>query len=200
MSFAPDELPWPEPGDNLFGEAKDWRMNACVNWGGRGIYSLGYRMAADTLVERVTTARQDQDALIHPIVFCYRQSLELLLKDLLTLARAYEDGAVSKSDQEALNKHRLLPLWRKVRPVLDQRWPESTATHDAAEETLRQFDQIDGQSFAFRYPTSKTGDPSLPPDMLRIDVSKVSEVVNKVVTFLEACGDGLDYELGEGVG
>jgi hypothetical protein len=53
-------------------------MNACLNWGGGLVYALGYRTAADALIERV--AGMDQDALVYPIVFCYRQYLELLLK------------------------------------------------------------------------------------------------------------------------
>lgn len=54
MSFDDDiELPWPRPGDVLFGEAPDWWMNARVNYGGGLMYAIGYRTGGDALVERV---------------------------------------------------------------------------------------------------------------------------------------------------
>ena len=65
----------------------DWRMNACVNWGGGTLYSDGYKTAADTLVNQVAADRYTSDTLVYPIVFCYRQYLELLLKALLEEAR-----------------------------------------------------------------------------------------------------------------
>ena len=51
MSFDDDiELPWPRPGDVLFGEAPDWWMNACVNYGGGLMYAIGYRTGGDARV------------------------------------------------------------------------------------------------------------------------------------------------------
>jgi hypothetical protein len=82
------ELPWPRAGDILFAEAKDWWMNACVNYGGGGLHAIGYRRAADALVEQVAQTHSDQDFFVYPIVFCYRQYLELMLKADLREARA----------------------------------------------------------------------------------------------------------------
>jgi hypothetical protein len=84
------ELPWPRSGDHVFISGDDWWMNACVNWGGGWtLYAIGYRNAGDVLVERVEQDRGEADALVYPIVFCYRQYLELMLKDTLMEARRY---------------------------------------------------------------------------------------------------------------
>jgi hypothetical protein len=43
----------------------------------------GFRLAADLAVEHVVTTGNDQDSLVYPVVFGYRQYLELRLKGLL---------------------------------------------------------------------------------------------------------------------
>lgn len=45
--------------------------------------TTGYKMAADLMVAHVARSRHDGDALIFPIVFNYRQFVELLLKYLI---------------------------------------------------------------------------------------------------------------------
>lgn len=189
MGFEETELPWPQPGDEVFAEAADWQMNACLNWGGGLMYALGYRTGADALIERVAETGMDQDALVYPIVFCYRQYLELLLKDVIVEARKYYDV-----DEPVRQTHPLHPLWQDLRPLLERRWPDDSRELDAVEDALRQFDAVDRQSFAFRYPRTKKGDPSLPRDMLRINLRNLAEVVARVGTYLEACNDALHEE------
>ena len=99
------ELPWPRPGDEVFASGEDWSMNASVNWGGGwGLYAIGYKNAGDVLVERVVEDRGEADALVYPIVFCYRQYLELTLKGVLVEARRYyeidEDFAKDHSSSQ----------------------------------------------------------------------------------------------------
>ena len=76
------EMPWPRAGDQLFVAASDWWMNASVNLGsGNLLIATGYQRGGDLLVETVASNRHEADALVYPIVFCYRQYLELLLKE-----------------------------------------------------------------------------------------------------------------------
>lgn len=185
------ELPWPRDGDHVFlsGDA-DWSMNACVNWGGGWtLYAIGYRKAGDALVERVAQDRSEADALVYPIVFCYRQYLELMLKDTLMEARRYY-GIDEPFDPE----HSLLHHWTPLRALLEKRWPEHPEPLDAVGENLGQFDGVDKGSFAFRYSTTTSGQPSLPNEMERINLRNLSEVVARLGTFLEACSTGLSAE------
>ncbi len=184
------ELPWPRPGDEVFGAGEDWQMDACVNWGGGWtLYAIGYRNAGDALVDRVAQDRGEADALVYPIVFCYRQYLELLLKDTLAEARRYY-----RIDKAFDNTHPLMGHWRPLRKLLETRWPNNPEPLDAVEDNLRQFDEVDEGSFAFRYATSKKGEPSLPDKMRNINLRNLAEVVARIGTFLEACGTGLSAE------
>jgi hypothetical protein len=184
------ELPWPRQGDKVFMFAEDWWMNACVNWGGGWtLYAIGYRKAGDVLVERVADDRGEADALVYPIVFCYRQYLELTLKDTLIEARRYF-GVDKPFDAE----HSLLHHWKPLRLLLEKRWPDHPEELKAVEENLRQFDEVDRGSFAFRYSVTKSGDPSLPEEMQHINLRNLKEVVERIGTFLEASSTGLSVE------
>jgi hypothetical protein len=184
------ELPWPREGDKVFVAADDWEMNACVNWGGGwGLYARGYLRAGDLLVRHVSADRGDADSLVYPVVFCYRQFLELSLKDLLTEARRYY--GIGEPFQA---QHSLLLPWEPLRKLLERRWPGRPDELDAVEDNLRQFDAVDEGSFAFRYATTRTGAPSLPEDMRHINLRNLAEVVARIGTFLEACMTALSAE------
>jgi hypothetical protein len=184
------ELPWPRAGDQVFISGDDWWMNACVNWGGGWtLYAIGYRSAGDVLVERVEKDRGEADALVYPIVFCYRQYLELMLKDTLMEARRYYRIAETFDA-----KHSLVHHWRPLRLLLEKRWSSDPDPLDAVEENLRQFDEVDGGSFAFRYSVTRQGEPSLPDEMQHINLRNLREVVQRIGTFLEACSTGLSAE------
>lgn len=184
------ELPWPRPGDQVFAPGGDWQMNASVNWGGGwGLYAIGYKNAGDVLVERVAEDRGEADALVYPIVFCYRQYLELILKSVLLEARKYYD-----IEEPFQSVHSLLAAWRPLRILLERRWPGKPEDPDAVEANLEQIDAVDAGSFAFRYATTKQGDPSLPQEMQRIDLRNLAEVVARIGTFLESCEIALSIE------
>jgi hypothetical protein len=184
------DIPWPRTGDKVFTFGDDWWMNACVNWGGGWtLYAIGYKSAGDVLVERVAANRGEADALVYPIVFCYRQYLELMLKDTLGQARRYHG-----IDEQFDNKHSLLHHWLPLRKLLERRWPERPEPLDAVEDSVRQFDEVDEGSFAFRYSVSTSGKPSLPSEMQHINLRNLAQVVARIGTFLEACATGLSAE------
>src|SRR4030042_2814002 len=83
LNFEPPPLPSAE--DKLFTTAEDWWNNACLNFihNGWSIYAIGYKDAADILVSHIEEKRRYQDTLVYPIVFLYRQYLELALKDII---------------------------------------------------------------------------------------------------------------------
>jgi hypothetical protein len=179
----------PLESERLFSDAPDWRMNACVNWGGGTLYSDGYKTAADTLVNQVAADRYTSDTLVYPIVFCYRQYLELLLKALLEEARLR-----FHSDERIPVKHQLLVIWQPLRPLLERCWPGIQAELSATTELLSQFDDVDRLSFAFRYPTNPHGEPSLPQHMVRINLRNLAHIVGRHGSFLERCYEQLSGE------
>jgi hypothetical protein len=65
------------------------------------------------------------------------------------------------------------------------------ASLDAAGDVLKQFEARDRESFVFRYPVNKLGEPSL-PESERINIGKVAEVANGVFALLDGCDSGFD--------
>lgn len=183
------ELPWPRAGDELFAPSEYAWMNGQIRPWGNASYIIGYKAAGDALVGRVEERYIEADTLIFPIVFCYRQYLELLLKDVLSDARIYFD-----IDEPTPRSHSLLVLWRLLRPLLTRRWPNDPADLDAAEAGLRQFDAVDRDSFAFRYATTPTGEKSLPRELQQINPRNFAEVVERIGVFLDACATALIEE------
>lgn len=153
--FSEAELPWPRPGDEVFAEAEDRWMNAYVNWGMGGVlYAIGYKDAGDILVAHVDRTKHDADSLVYPIVFCYRQYLELTLKELLAEALRY-----FYIEEDVPGKHSLLLVWQPLRKLLTRRWTDSNASAemDAVEDALRQFDTVDSGSFPSAMPRRSRG-------------------------------------------
>jgi hypothetical protein len=78
-----DDLgPWPKKGNQLFKSDADWINNACLNFkeDQLNLYAIGYKRAAELLLEHVKNSGRDQDTLVYPIIFLYRHYLELRLK------------------------------------------------------------------------------------------------------------------------
>lgn len=178
-----DELPWPRAGDMVFSSDGYW-FNACVGYAGDDwhMYIRGYKLAADLLVQYVTDQQRAQDSLIYPIVFLYRQAVELCLKCMIWVG-----SQLQGKPPVLLTHHRLLPLWRQCRPIIEEVWPDGPKqVLDAVEAALDQFDANDPVSTTFRYPVTKEGRPSLSISKC-IDIQHFAEVVNRVLGLLDSC-------------
>ncbi len=83
--FMNSKIRSPRLNDKLFIEADDWRMNACLNMyhDPSELYVVGYKEAADSLVDSIANQKGSADSLIFPIVFLYRHYIEIRLKSLL---------------------------------------------------------------------------------------------------------------------
>ncbi len=135
-----DETRWPRKGDVLFTDDGDI-LNACVGWTREqwDLYAEGYRRGAEVLVQHVRATRADQDFLIYPIVFLYRQAIEVALKRLM-----WKGSQLLDRDFVMPNHHRLLPLWQQCRPIIEQVWPKGPKEDlNAVGEVLKQFEARD---------------------------------------------------------
>lgn len=179
ISFEPPPLP--SPTDKLFETSEDWWNNACLNSlsNGWSIYAIGYKDAADILVAHIEEEQRHQDTLVYPIVFLYRQFLELALKDLIRKGRKLQD----------INKpfpitHKIDDLWQIFSQLLCKMSPD-----DSVEEIkqigrlISEFSKVDPMSFAFRYPEDKEGKPSL-PGMDHINIINIRDVIGKIAVIL----------------
>jgi hypothetical protein len=168
-------------GQQLFIQGEDWHNNAMLGWTHFpwDIYAAGYKDAADALVWALAERKASLDSVVYPLVFLYRQGLELQLKLILPLARRLAD-----KDAVADHKHGLMQLWQELRRHLKQlSLCEDDKELPAIEDFIRQLDTVDPGSFAFRYPTTKKGEVSL-PELRHVNVRHLSEVMDSVFMLL----------------
>jgi hypothetical protein len=173
----------------LFDTDNDWWNNACLNFARDDwdLYANGYRKAGDMLVERIiednVSTRASLDAIIYPIVFLYRQYLELRLKDSIIQTQLLLDV-----DVKLPKHHSVVALWEKLKTLLAQADPQATvagkSTLGAIEECVNQFSKVDPSSTAFRYPVDKDNNPSL-PGMNNINVRLIYQTMENISSNLE---------------
>ncbi len=177
-------------GQKLFVRGDDWQNNAMLGWAPypMDIYAAGYKDAADAILYALSERRTSLDSVIYPLVFLYRQGLELQIKLILPLARQLANSP-AKED----HSHSLMPMWAELRTLLNELTPHACDQEvPAMEQFLHQLAEIDPQSFSFRYPEDKKGQLSL-PDLHHINVRHLSEVMDSMFMLLS----GIHSELGE---
>lgn len=142
-------------GQSLFIQGEDWQNNAMLGWTNfpLDIYAAGYKDAADLIRNALTKRNSYLDTAIYPLIFLYRQGLELQLKLILPLARRLA-GKIAGLDHE----HKLTPLWAELNALLIELKSQPGDKELAAiGGFIAQIDKVDPISFAFRYPTTKKG-------------------------------------------
>lgn len=184
----PNKIPWPRKGDRLFVPRNDWWYNACLkffsdNW---DLYAEGYNLAGDLLVEHVGDTHRDQDSLVYPVVFLYRQYLELRLKQIIGVG-----NKLLNVPQKIPTNHNIVAIWKKCRKILEDVAPSGPKEDlDAVEECINQFSKTDPISTAFRYPVDKKSSPST-PSLTHINLRNLSEVMNRISSLLDGASMGI---------
>lgn len=153
--------------NSLFSGDQDWRANACLSWSldSMGLYIEGYKKAADKLVCDVMETGTNQDTLVFPISFLYRQYIELQLKHIIRESRVFlEKGA------KFPEHHRIKDLWNTANSLMAQIIKEHDKSIsdyitkediEAIKIIITEFVNVDPESFAFRYPNDKKGNKNL---------------------------------------
>lgn len=153
--------------NSLFSGDEDWQANACLNWAhdSLGLYIEGYREAADNLVHDVVESSNNQDLLVYPISFLYRQYIELQLKHIIRESRIFlEDG------NSFPEHHKIRDLWFTANGLMTKIIKEHDATIkeyirnsdiEIIQKIITEFVKVDPDSFAFRYPKDKKGNNNL---------------------------------------
>jgi hypothetical protein len=188
---SPDDIgAFPGPEDALFpavsaaGPSSRW--SAALAWHD---YTTGYKEAADLLVAHVAETGWQAEKLRFPILFLYRQHLELMVKSLIRVCC----GALGRN-QDFPKHHDLHRLWQICACLLHEISPNASV--DEVRETSRLFEELsslDPSADAFRFPESKSGALS-PASGLDIDVSRVREIVEKLSFFLDCIDTSITAE------
>jgi hypothetical protein len=194
------DVPWPKSTDQMFvaGEGEDGRRNNAQlmhDWGDRwSTYATGYKKAADLIVDQVRNGIGYQDFLLYPVMFLYRQYLELAIKNLIFMCwRLLE--IVPDDD---LGAHDIKRYWSKCDALLQQISPGDSvkALRDVG-RLIDEFSQHDPISMAFRYPVSRPDKATKErkPTLQGLDVVNLRNV-QEVIANIAVLFDGAEAQVG----
>ncbi|WP_026477825.1 hypothetical protein [Alkaliphilus transvaalensis] len=160
-----NEFLWIEDGDVLFKHGTVFGTYSYYGWQdslGLAFYGYieGYKNGADELIDIALEAGKKGridvlDTFIYPIIFLYRQVMELCLKNIyLKYAEVSPEEKI-----KYINKvgHDLKKSWVYVKPIIIKysATDEDKKSVDIAEQYVNQMNDFDPTSFGFRYPTDK---------------------------------------------
>ncbi len=194
-----NEPDYPKPDKRLF-DVDERTPDAVAHVGGWDtytqfrVYAHGYQDAADKLVDMAIRSGMvtTRNAYVYPIIFLYRQFVELTIKAIYVEFSQDPEDAV-KSTFKTVG-HNLVKMWHAVRP-LPQGMP-SPETLTVIDHYVREFQDGDPRSFTFRYPTTKDLDQVLETDhaidlaVLRDRIGELGRLLGQIEGRLEAQRDG----------
>jgi hypothetical protein len=188
--------PWPQKGGKLFSESGDYYEFAHFGWGDVASefsgYTEGYKKAADSLIERVLSLRDISklDTFVFPILFLYRQYLELELKWIVL--RFSECSLDEKKDVLRNVGHNLMGIWHQAKPLmLEEAEAQEQADVETVEDYIKQFHDFDETSFSFRYPITKNLEEILTREH-RLNLSVLMERMEELYSFFSGVSGKLE--------
>jgi hypothetical protein len=190
------ELRWPSASDKAFVEVHPLRGAWAAKAADERLFRMikGFHEAGDLLVMESKAEPHRASNLLFPLIFSYRQSLELRLKYLLM---AY--GLLAGETPE-FRSHRLRGLWEKCKRTIlffeTQLQPGDKEALEAVEARIIEFDGIDPGSDAFRFAHDPKGRP-INLAVSTVDLPNLRKVVASLHNFLE-CVD-LQFRYGYGI-
>jgi len=156
------------------------------------LYADGYRLAADRLIaDAESLTRGQRNAVLYPVLFLYRQHLELMLKYIILVGQRLRNEATQPP-----HHHRLRDLWGEGRRVLRERSISVSSGELArAEETIDELGGLDPSSELFRYPLDKTAGFPFPDELRQFDLSLFGAKLAEVSASLRHIAGLLDADL-----
>ena len=189
------QIKWPVKGAKMFVDGGEYYEFAHFGWGNVATefhgYMDAYREAADVVLANALASRDISllDTHVYPILFLYRQHVELALKWLYLLSS--EDTDEVKSQFLKTAGHDLMEVWEKVKPLLLKTSSHTDSERvEAADGYVRQMHDFDTSSFTFRYPIRKDL-ARVTSQERRLNLRVVGERMRELGTFLDAAMDHL---------
>jgi hypothetical protein len=189
-------LRWPKEDDKVFVEVHPLRGAWASPATDERLYRMikGFHESGDLLVAETELNPRRALDLLYPVIFAYRQSLELRLKYLLM---AYAPFADEEPDYRS---HDLKKLWAKCRRIIvlleGSARPSDKKAFKAVDALIAEYGAIDPGSDAFRFAHDTKGQP-IKLAVSTVDLVNLRRVVAGLHNFLE-CAD-LHLHYGHGI-
>ncbi|WP_316743399.1 hypothetical protein [Pedobacter antarcticus] len=153
------------------------------------LYSEGYKQAGQLIYEKIIADEFYSMFLVYPMIFNFRQYIELRLKELTIMGYKY-----LAEDCDFNDTHDLNALFKKLRnDILNKINETDSVLLDNVQRLMHEFNKID-PGFSFRYPLTRSRpDGSRQPSltMSNVDVQCFKASFDKLVSFLEHQWDTL---------
>jgi hypothetical protein len=192
ISFDTEPPVWPSKSHGIRGGGADWTQNACLGWSRGTWYARvhGFRVAAELLANHVAQTRTEQDGLIFPFLYNWRQHIELALKELIIVGER-----LLGRDGKRPEGHNLDGLWQRCRKALEAVEPKAEARSlDHAGRLIGELHAMDPKGDAFRDPRTRQGDATL-DGIEHLSFSEINEALQALSNFLEAAGMAITADL-----
>jgi len=186
---------WPQKDARLFVGDGSPEQFSRIGWGGAqhqfSLYIHGYKAGGDVLLQHAIASKSPEqlDTLIFPILFMYRQFIELELKWIFLV---FSDS--DRSEKRTFindSSHDLIKLWQKAKNILlKDATPREREDINIVEDYIKQFHEIDKSSFSFRYPITKDLDQILNTQH-RINLSNLLQRMNELYQFFRGANEKL---------
>ena len=180
---------WPKAGDLPFTQSPNWQDNAYIAPHGHSrlvMMMSGYKKAADLMVEHAIANDVDRAALVYPIIFNYRQFIELSLKYLIATY------GPTVGVEPVWNSHDLGRLWKSLIEVLDGYGHDDVdQTDPVVAQIVAEFAKVDPKSFSYRYPVDTKGNP-IPVAHNELDLAALADVMEALEGYFSGSDGYLD--------
>lgn len=155
----PSPIPWPKKGMKAFvpgSEEEKFFHKGSLPWH-YSQHADAFRTAADVIIDARLAAETGphHDELLYPVLFLYRHSLEIRLKDLIW--EGIHAGFFQKAEvQDVLDGHSLASLWKHAkRLVQDCGKGCDQSPVEGVESIINEFHQVDSNGQKLRYEREK---------------------------------------------
>ncbi len=174
----------PNQNDKLFKEENNQNYGAWLKKPDNKffLYSEGYRKSGEQLFDFCLENKFYLNTLIYPLVFNYRQFVELRLKELIIMGYKYHGINKDFSDVHSLNK-----LWNTYRKeIIEPLNKIDKVTLNNVERIISQFNDEDPNSMTFRYPVSRAPKRIESIQRETIDLDNFKRVIDKLIYFFNS--------------
>lgn len=158
------------------------------------ILAEAYKSIADDIVDGLPGSLQPSHQGLYmasPVMFLYRHSLELHLKNILLDLREFEN---IETRDPSLQSHSLLRVWQSAKRLLsainEVRLSEadrdaSRAEYHALEERIKEFNDIDKSSMGYRYPVDRRGGRILAKLPTHSQLAHVKDIIGVMSSYFD---------------
>lgn len=162
-----------------------------------GVFAQGYAHAASTLAENLLSRARFPDFDAYPVAFLYRHALELYLKNIIYRAALLMTFKhMDNVDANLYNNHDLTVLSEKAATILQRLFPSDADLQQLSEEIVMvssEFSDIDANSFAYRYPIDRSGNPSTRPNQV-VSLEALYQTMSDLFEKMDTLDFGLQVE------